>query len=482
MWFKRKQKPLPERSPFDLDTELLWLSEEDPVTIRDACNAIHIYGGIGSGKTSSSGATLARSYLEAGFGGLICTAKPEELKLWQQYAAETGRSDDLIIVSPEHPYCFNFLDYEMNRAGRGAGETENIVDLISTLSKITDNKSQGGGDEGGFWESAAEELIRNAVILLALAKEPISVKGISDIILTAPQSIKEASSEQWKSTAFCAQCILTAALREDKTDAEFHDCQMADQFWRMSFPQMADRTRASVIAHFRAMASALLTGNAYQLLCTDTNIVPEITWVNGAIIVLDMSIQEYRKAGKIIQSIFKFVFQRAVLRRDPEIYPRPVFLWCDEAQNFVTGFDYEYQAVARSARACTVFISQNIDNYHSALGVGSHDNTAALLGLFQMHVFHSNSSSSTNQYAADLIGKEWKDMISVDRRGDGGQDSSHGSSVSKSYEYKVDPDVFARLRNGTPINNLEVDTVIFRGGTPWRQTQDSYLLTTFFQQ
>jgi hypothetical protein len=36
-----------------------------------------------------------------------------------------------------------------------------------------------------------------------------------------------------------------------------------------------------------------------------------------------------------------------------------VFPWADEAQNFVTPFDAEYQAVARSAGGCTVYLTQN---------------------------------------------------------------------------------------------------------------------------
>jgi len=51
----------------------------------------------------------------------------------------------------------------------------------------------------------------------------------------------------------------------------------------------------------------------------------------------------------------------AVLRRmQPQgAYLRPVFLWADEAQNFISDFDAEYQAVARSAGGCTVYLGQS---------------------------------------------------------------------------------------------------------------------------
>ncbi|MFA5258375.1 MAG: hypothetical protein WC360_09510 [Opitutales bacterium] len=39
-----------------LDQTLLGFSEDDPFTIRDSFEGVQIFGGIGSGKTSGSGA------------------------------------------------------------------------------------------------------------------------------------------------------------------------------------------------------------------------------------------------------------------------------------------------------------------------------------------------------------------------------------------------------------------------------------------
>ena len=90
----------------------------DTWTIRDACEGVQIFGAIGSGKTSGSGAAIAKAFLNSGFGGLVLCAKPEERQLWQQYARETGREAHLFIFSPDHAWRFNFLDYELRREGR----------------------------------------------------------------------------------------------------------------------------------------------------------------------------------------------------------------------------------------------------------------------------------------------------------------------------------------------------------------------------
>jgi hypothetical protein len=92
----------------------------------------------------------------------------------------------------------------------------------------------------------------------------------------------------------------------------------------------------------------------------------------GKIIIIDLPVQDYRLAGKVANLAWKYCFQVAVLRRSPPTQPgtylRPVFLWADEAQNFVTNFDAEYQAVARSAGGCTVYLTQNRESYRRVLG------------------------------------------------------------------------------------------------------------------
>src|SRR5207245_1114554 len=98
-------------------------------------------------------------------------------------------------------------------------------------------------------------------------------------------------------------------------------------------------------------------------------------------------------------------FQIAVLRRmqPRNAYLRPVFLWADEAQNFISDFDAEYQSVARSAGGCTVYLSQNYEILRKVLG--NDDSVAALLGNLQTKFFCQNSSSDTNEWAAKLLGE-----------------------------------------------------------------------------
>ena len=91
----RNAKPPDKR--FRLDTPLVPLSKQDRWTIADACEGTQIFGAAGSGKTSGSGQAIAKAMLRNGFGGLVLTAKPDERMLWERYAAETGRTESVLV-------------------------------------------------------------------------------------------------------------------------------------------------------------------------------------------------------------------------------------------------------------------------------------------------------------------------------------------------------------------------------------------------
>ncbi len=50
-----------------------------------------------------------------------------------------------------------------------------------------------------------------------------------------------------------------------------------------------------------------------------------------------------------------------------EGFLRPVFIFADEFQNFVTSHDAVYQSVARSAGGCSLYLTQNRENLRRVL-------------------------------------------------------------------------------------------------------------------
>ena len=157
---------------------------------------------------------------------------------------------------------------------------------------------------------------------------------------------------------------------------------------------------------------------------------------------------------------------------DRQSFLRPVFLWADEAQNFVSKFDSEYQAVARSAGGCTVYLTQNLESFRRVLK--NDDAVNSLLGNLSCKLFFQNTGE-TNYWAAGLLGERWINVTSTSAgfsRNDQQfpmpqpQQAGNNAGVSRSEQrrYFLEPATFTTLRRGGPQHNFLIDAVVFLGG------------------
>lgn len=450
----------------------------DSLTLEDALTGVHVMGGIGSGKTSGSGAALARAYLSHNFGGLVLCAKREERELWERYAAETGRSASLLVVSPEADWCLNFLDYELRHGGRGAGQVENLVNLFSVVVELAAGPGMREGER--FWEASKDALIRAAVGLIELAGEALTLDTICRVIASAPQDIEMLDEPQWQRTSLCAR-LMDKAQQRDLDPRQVEDAEIIFRYWRAEFPRIDERTRSGIIATFASVANKLQYGDIRRLLCERTTFTPELAYTAGRIIVIDMSVQEYGEAGRLTQGIIKYCFQRAMLRRSVRQHPRPVFLVADEAQNFVSSYDYRFLAECRGSRCAVIYLTQNVSNYRAVLSKDAQAD--ALLGLFQVKIFHANADFHSNKLASETIGEQWAFQYNYGgSHPSGGGQGTLNAGGQQHRQFKVPPEHFTALRRGGAANGFEVDAYLFRAGPPWRLTGDTWLALTFRQR
>jgi hypothetical protein len=474
----------PSRDEWNLDQPLLSFSAKDAWRIKDAFEGVQIFGATGSGKTSGSGAALAKSFLSAGFGGLVLTAKPDERALWETYCRETGRQDSLIIFSPANKWRFNFLAYEFGRPGVGAGLTQNLLTLFSSVIEVAE-RGHGSSGSQDYWSRTLKQLMRNAIDLAALGRGSVSLPLLYDIVVSAPNSPEEMESEDWQMNSECMSCIREGeAKAKDRLQA--HDFELAVKYWLKEFPNLASKTRSIIVSSFTSLTDIFMRGALHDLFCTETNLVPEMTHT-GAIIVLDLPVKQFADVGQLAQVLFKFIWQRATERRDVSKFPRPVFMWADESQLFVNSHDAVFQTTARSSRACTVYLTQNLSNYYAALGgERSKAEVNSLLGNLQTKIFHANGDSVTNNWAADLFAKSYQYRTTSGtstRDSDAGRgSSSRNTGGHESLENQVLPIEFSRLRKGGPENDWCVDGFVFEGGREWKTSGKNYLRVTFKQR
>jgi hypothetical protein len=492
--WKTRQKLSDAIEPWDLSRQLVSFSKKDHLTIGRAFEGIAIMGAIGSGKSTGSGRTLALAFLSAGFGFLVLCAKSDEAAMWQEYCRQTGRLEDLVRFRADSGFRFDPLNHELIRKGEGAGQTENIVGLLSTLLEIADrNTGQGGSgkDDEGYWKRSLRQLLRNVVDLLVLAKGRVNVPDLYRIVVTAPTSMDNVRSAEWRDRSFCFQCMAEAD-KSPKTQRQKHDFEIVADYFMMEFPGLSDKTRSVIVSTFTSMVDVLNRGLLRELFCNGTNISPEAT-EDGKIIVVDIPVREYGDVGLFAATLWKHAWQKSIERRNVATSRRPVALWCDEAHTFLTSYDMQFQTTCRAARASTVLLSQNLSNYYAVLGGSDKGKAVAdsLLGNLNLKICHANGDHVTNEWLAAMIGRSRQfvsnssssrdptDSISA-TMGIGMPHSSAG--VSEIFEFEVQPSVCTTLRTGGAANRWLVDSIIFSNGSCFHATDRPYLFCTFSQK
>jgi hypothetical protein len=422
--------PALRKYPYGLDEPLLFLNDH-PWTIRDAMEGAAILGDMGSGKTTGSSRTIRKAFLNAGFGGLVMTKKTDEADSWIRDAHACGREDQLLIVHPHQPFRFNFLQYQFSRVGEGAGKVENAVQMfVNIIENRREGSSRSMGQNERFFTDGAKDLIRHSLEALILSEEEITMDNLRKIVRGLPYAGDKGAA--FPENSFLDMILQRAITRYQQgwTINEIVDNTPRDvamYFFNEFARPGANRQSAGILSTFTGMAQPFMGGPVKELFCTETNFIPEFSR-KGAIIILNLALDEWEEIGRTAQLMFKYIWQKAVLRRQGlppgEV---PVFLWADEAQNFITTADAEFQGASRSSYCGTVFLSQNINNYHAAFAYNPEANANALLAGLGTKIFHRNGDSRTNTWASDTISR------AIQIRYSGGDSTNTGTSYSDSW-------------------------------------------------
>lgn len=244
---------------------------------------------------------------------------------------------------------------------------------------------------------------------------------------------------------------------------------------------LAPETHSSLLETFYGITEPFTTGILKRQFSSglDEDVKPEVTFNSedgrGKIIILDFPVKNYLEAGIFAQGIYKLMWQQTVERRvikrgDSAI---PVFLWVDESQFFVSEYDMLFQTTARSSRACTVFLTQNISNYYAMMGgENAKSRVDSLLGNLSTKIFHANNDYVTNEWAANTIGKVFRDInnsnFSLQVSKQGGASISGGEA--EQLHYQVQPKDFTTLKCGDEENDYIVEGYLITVGKDWINT------------
>jgi len=294
MWtlFKRQ----PKRSQWDLSTPILSFSRHDHWTIGDAVQGTQVWGSTGSGRTTGTMAAICEALLRAGFGGIFLTVKPDDQQTYEAYCRKTGRLNDLIVFGINEPWRYNPIDAELQRRDAGAGLTENIVALLSTLLEVCErNSGQDGRDDSGYWKRTNRQLMRNTIDLLAMATGRLSIEDLHRVVISAPYSPEQARSPEWRASSFCFQCLQQADNSSNRNQKP-HDLAVVVDFFLVEWPGLSEKTRSIVLSTFTSMLDVLNRGTIRQLMGEETNCTPDMA-LGGKIILIDLPIKQFGEVG-----------------------------------------------------------------------------------------------------------------------------------------------------------------------------------------
>lgn len=464
---------------FDINTPLFNFGGEDNTayTFRHAVTGCQAFGSTGSGKTTGAGFFFLSRLMSAGCGGLILTSKPTDKDDILEYCRLTGRSKDLVVIEPGGKEYFNFLKYE------STGDkifTANVVELLQVVIRSREAKSQQGGQSDRFWTESLDLLISSCIDIALFAYNSVSVELLYSIAnsvtdesadsafvkaMTAAQANVQAKIDQWRSEigeAYLASIShekYTAAMYEDVPEARTYS--IIENFITQQFRKLNDRTRSIISMSLTSFLINLLRDPFFTLFSTKTTVTPDDCYNNRKIILLNIPVKLYHKVGQDMQIMFKYIWQRAMEKRNIEENGMPVFLYADESHLFLHEHDAEFQATARSSRVCTVYLSQNLMGYHANIGgaKNSEYRVKQFLATIGTKLFLTNTDIDTNSWASQLIGQSFQSEETETV-------SSAQGKVTQSITRtaKLSPTIrneeFSSLKGGGPANKFKVSGYI----------------------
>ena len=498
---------LPSGYVSDLDTPFLMFSEDDVWTLRDACEGVFITGGVGSGKTSGSGAAIAKAYLKAGFGGIVCCATVNEVDRWRRYCAETGRTQSMIVMDRTLAHRFNFLEYQMTV---GRGSTYEAVNVLLDILNAAEGRYDSGGGRGDdqFWQTATRQLLAMTLAPLWAAYGRISLAELMRFIHERPTKVSQLDDTGGFNTSSFWAKTFHLAHTGGAHPMGVEDVMTVWNYWTSESDMMAadQKTPANIVKTLTGKLDPFMMGDLRRLFTTDTTFVPEMTF-HGAVLILDLSAHEWGREGVFAQHIIKTMWQKAMRRREKTETMRPAFCVADECQTFLAETDKDFVSIARECRALNVYMTQNLPGIYAKLGQGSENIADTILGNLATKFFHAQPDPRTAEWAATMIGKAviYRKSLSENtseqsgtstntgRSGGGGTSSTQtgsstnsgqgrGSSVSvnETMDYRLQPSHFASLKKGGGADRM-TEAVVYQTGRVFAHTGSTWTPVLFRQ-
>jgi hypothetical protein len=522
--------PVPSDSP-------RWLT----IPERGLFTGTAIIGAIGTGKTSGCMYPYADQLLgyrpldpDRKMSGLVLEVKGDFCYKLRQLMASHGRSDDYCEVSLDGPYRYNPLHNDLEAYALAYG-------IASLLNNIF-----GRGEEP-FWQQAYTNLVKFIILLhkvvddyvtlfdvyesainpdriadrLAAGERQLSESGVAAAI--EPSDLEEVGALRgftWVREPSSGRLLteLTAAVErvlethDVKFQVETRDSRRFAQFaavrrWFLhDWMRIEPKLRTSIIEGVSVFLSLFDDNPSVKYtFCPPKACYAPIENANGKygialppfadlieaghIVALNFPVVANPRLAKMIGTLMKQDFQRAVLGRIPQMAREPKRPWrevlflCDEYHAFATvgendpTGDEKFFALSRQARCIPIVATQSLSSLRSAL---PGESWRTLLQTFRTRIFLALSDDFSARVASDLCGRDEQltpqYAIAENAQDAGvsmltGRTTSRRSTISATKTYRVDRQPVFEAKTFAELQNAQAIVLAYDGLNPLPPTR-----------
>ena len=376
-----------------LDSMPVYISE------KSLYQNILVTGGIGTGKTSSAMYPFTKQLMEymhndesQKLGFLILDVKGNYYSKVLEFANNSHREDDVIVIELNGKYFYNPLDKPNLKASILANRLKTILLLFSP------NNSES------FWLDKSEQILENLIMFCRI---------YNDYYVTFEELHKLITDKNYYLSKL--HNIRKIFLSGRLSDLEVYNLLSSIRFLEKDFFSLDDRTFNLLKSEITRITNCFVSD--YDILHTfcptkrKSNFSGfEEVIKKGKIVVLNLNIGKYKNISKIIAAYLKLDFQTDVISQLSSHVVRPMVFISDEYQEYVTLSDAEFFAQSREAKCINIVCTQSYSSLLNTLN--SSASVKVIVQNLVNKLWFRTDDIFTIEDAQKQIGKEDKEKIS----------------------------------------------------------------------
>ncbi len=496
---------------------------------RGLYTGVMILGAVGTGKTSACMYPYVEQLLrwrrddpDRKMGGLILEVKGDFCGQVRSILANAGRAEDYVEIGLDTGVCYNPLHNDLDPYAVAYA----VATLLNNLF---------GRSKEPFWQQAYTDLLKFVILLRRITEGYTTFSEVYQYILDDSQIRRDI--DRLKALLARPPNVIVVPRQEHRfhctrlpwthwypeSDHEMahpydaalemyldahkipfraqqaqgtgwqerrHQLDAVDRWYTNGWSRLDTRLRSSIVEGVVVFLSLFDDNPAvHRAFCPartayvepapgDPTPIPPLDALmeSGKVVALNFPVGMNPGLARILGVMLKLDFQRAVLRRIPQMTAHQDRTWrdllfvCDEYHAFATvgemdpTGDERTFALSRQARLIPIVATQSISSLRSALP--GEDSWRTLLQCFRTKVFLATSDEFTARSAADLCGRRdrMKAHYSISESGQnahislltgraaaGRQSLSASKSFQPHHEHIFPPRVFTELQNAQAV-------------------------------